>query len=101
MVSPTSARLQLVRKLLIGALVALGVIWFVLFVVAMALVSRAPRKPIAGHSFVVWSDHGYLHYVPPSDYAFYEAVMAWGLPIFGGVALAIVLFRAWLAPPQP
>jgi hypothetical protein len=89
-------RLLLLSNVLFGACIAISLIYAGLAFVAFALVNRAPTKPVAGQPHIVWSNHGFLHYVPPSDYAFSEAVMSYA-PVVAGVTFATFFFKWWLA----
>jgi len=102
----TRANLLILSNILIGTAFLALMIWACLFVIAMRFVTRAPtNESIAAHPFVIWSNHGVFHYVPLSDYQFYDVVMSTGpfllIPTFFGMLLKHWLERLPIPPNQP
>jgi hypothetical protein len=95
MTAETRARLLVLSKVLTVAGACVAAIWGVSFIVAMRFVNRAPGQPMSGHPVEVWNNHGFLHYVPLSDDAFYEAVMS-AVPFVIAVAGMGIALRWWL-----
>ena len=89
-----------IKQAALALLLVLSAIWFLAWVLAMRFVTRAPTdRHLAKSHSVAWSNHGLLHYVPQSDYEFYEMVSSVAPYVIVLLFMVLLLYK-WVDRPR-
>jgi hypothetical protein len=88
-------RINGAARLILKVLIPFAAAWALLFVFSTARLLLSPMRPSASTgNTIVWSNHGYLHYITAFDDALFRLVVG-AAPWFAGViAVAVLLGRA-------